>query len=94
MDLPVQIVRFVQEQQPPLVEAKFCDSTGYSHTFIDKSALFTADWGLDATTNYPLPGFIRCEVLGRSRGPKGQELVRVRTEIESTEGLSEFVVLA
>jgi hypothetical protein len=53
VDLPVQIVRFVEEHQPPIVEAKFRDSTECFHTFIDKSAIFTTDWGLDATTNYP-----------------------------------------
>ena len=94
VDLPVQIVRFVEEHQPPIVEAKFRDTTGCFHTFIDKSAIFTTDWGLDATSTYPQPGAIRCEVLGRSKGPDGREVVRVRTEVESTEGVSEYIVFA
>jgi hypothetical protein len=94
VDLSVQIVRFVEEHQPPIVEAKFCDSTGCFHTFIDKAAIFTADWGLELTSKYPQPGVIRCDILARFQDPNGRELVRVRTEVESAEGLSEFVVLA
>ena len=92
--MPLQIIRFVEEHQPPIVEARFRDSTGCLHTFIDKSAIFTDDWGLYPTTNYPHPGVIRCEVLGRSHGPDGQEVVRVRTEVASTESLAAFVVFA
>ena len=94
VDLSVQIVRFVEEHQPPIVEATFRDSTGCLHTFINKSAIFTDDWGLCPTTNYPQPGVIRCEMWGRSLGLDGREVVRVRTEVESTEGLAEFVVFA
>jgi hypothetical protein len=94
VELPVEIVRFVEEHQPPIVEAEFRDATGHSHAFVDKSAIFTTDRGLQATTKYPQPGVIRCEVLGRCDGRDGVKLVRVRTEVESTEGLSEFVVVA
>ena len=42
------------------------------------------------------PGVIGCEVLAQWRDSSGTELVRVTTErpdgIESTEGLSEFIV--
>ena len=93
VDLPVQIIRFVEEHQPPIVEARFRDSTGCLHTFKDKSPIFTDDWGLYPTTNYSQPGVIRCEVFGRSHSPDGQEVVRVGTELESTENLAEFVVL-
>jgi hypothetical protein len=94
IDLRLEIVRFVQEHQPPIVEARFCDSTGRLHTFVDKSAIFTTDWGLEASSEYPQPGVIRCDELSRYQNPEGLEVVRVRTEVESTEGLSEFIVLA
>lgn len=93
-DLPVKIVRFVQEHQPPIVEAQFYDSTGRLHAFVDKSAIFTTDWDLEASSTYPQPGVIRCDELGRYQSRDGLEVVRVRTEVESTEGISEFVVLA
>jgi len=93
-DLQVEIVRFVEECQPNIVEAKFFDSEGRCHTFVDKSAIFTVDWNLDAASRYPQPGAIRCQVLTRWHVPSGRVVVRVITEIESTEGVSEFVVLA
>jgi hypothetical protein len=89
-----QIVRFVQEHQPPIVEAQFCDSAGRLHTFIDKSAIFTTDRGLEASSKYPQPGVIRCDELARYQSQDGREMIRVRTEVESTEGLSEFIVAA
>ena len=97
MTLQVQIVRFVEEHQPPIVEAQFFDSIGRHHTFIEKVAIFTADW-LDASSKYPHPGAIRCEVLSQWRDPQGRELARVTTEkpdeVESTAGASEFEVLS
>jgi hypothetical protein len=91
-ELQVEIVRFVGECQPNIVEARFFDSEGRCHTFVDKSAIFSMDWGLDAATKYPQPGVIRCQVLAEWQVPDGPDLVRVTTEIESTEGVSEFVV--
>src|SRR5262249_4103055 len=93
-ELQVEIVRFVEECQPNIVEAKFFDSEGHCHTFVDKSAIFTMDCSLDAASKYPQPGVIRCRVLARWQVPAGHDVVRVTTEIESTEGVSEFVVLA
>jgi hypothetical protein len=93
-DLQVEIVRFVEECQPNIVEARFSDSEGRCHTFVDKSAIFTTDWSLDAASKYPQAGVIRRQVLARWQVPAGREVVRVKTEIESAEGVSEFVVLA
>jgi len=63
----------------------------------DKIPMFTVEL-LDAHSKYPTHGIVRCEVVERYRDEKGRELVRVTTatpdEIESTEGLSEFIVLA
>jgi hypothetical protein len=92
-DLQVEIVRFVEECQPNIVEARFSDSEGRIHTFVDKSAIFTTDWSLDASSKYPQPGVIRCDILSRYHSSDGREMVRVRTEVESTEGISEFIVL-
>ena len=52
--------------------------------------------GREEASTYPQPGVIGCEVLAQWRDSSGTELVRVTTErpdaIESTEGLSEFIV--
>ena len=90
MEVRVQIVRFVMEHQPPIVEATLLDSRGQSHTFVEKSAIFTDDWSLTEASVYPQPGAIRCEALAQWRDASGAELVRVTTErpdgIESREG--------
>ena len=95
MDLSVQIVRFVEEHQPPIVEAELVDSDGRCHTFIEKCTIFTGDYP-NVNSKYPQPGAIRCEVITRLSDDRGRETVRVTTAtpdgIESTEGFSNFVV--
>jgi hypothetical protein len=50
---------------------------------------------LDGKSQYPQAGEVGCEVLNLSLDARGAELMRVRMQgTESTEGLSEFVVLA
>lgn len=92
MDLIVEIVRFLGwEPQPGLVECQFIDSDHRTHTLIDKIPIFSCD-DLDEQNPYPVPGRVRCEVLTEWRDNTSRELVRIKT-IESTNGLSQFVVL-
>lgn len=95
--LHVQIMEFIEEGQPGVVRAEFMDSEGRRHTLIDKVPIFSSK-PLDASCAYPTPGVTRCSVLARSRNSDGREIVRISTTIpdfvESSEGLSEFVVLA
>jgi len=92
-----KIVRFVDSRQPGWVECEFYDTDGRLHTVKDKVAIFTTE-EFDAERNCPAPGVVPCQVLEQLRDDSGRELVRVSTEkpydIESTDGLSEFVVLA
>ena len=95
--LAVRIVRFVDDAQPGFVACEFEDADGRLHTLIDKVPIFTSLM-LDATSVYPQIGVVRCETLARWKDARARELVRVSTVkpdgIESTEGLSEFVVLS
>jgi hypothetical protein len=95
--IPVQITRFVDDSFPGWVECEFLDAEGRRHHLIDKVPIFTTEL-LDATSTYPTEGIVRCEVLERSKDDMRAELVRVTTArpdtVESTEGLSEFVVFA
>ena len=95
MELVVQIVRFVDhEPQPGLVACEFVDSEQRRHAIIDK-LIFSATL-LDDRSAYPQLGSVPCEILAHWRDARGRDLIRVRTGgggIESTEGLSEFVVL-
>lgn len=95
--IPVQIVRFVDEHFPGWVECEFVDAGDRKHRLIDKVPVFTTEL-LDAASSYPRRGIVRCEILARVDDAEGRELVRITIArpdtVESTEGLSEFVVLA
>jgi hypothetical protein len=95
--LAVQIVRFVDDTQPGVVECEFIDASGRRHTLRDKVPIFSQGF-LDASSDYPQPGVADCEVLERWKDEQGREVARITTvrafDIESIEGLSEFVVLS
>jgi hypothetical protein len=95
--LAVEIVRFVDDHQPGWVECEFVDAEGRRHTIVDKVPILSLE-PLEATSKYPQAGFVQCEVLNRWEDDKGRKLARISTarpiDIESTEGLSEFVVLS
>lgn len=88
----IQITSFVSPDNPGIVEGKLQDAEGGVHAFVDKVPLFTSEM-LDARSHYPQNGDLECLVLSRWQNIDGQSLVRIRT-IESTEGISEFVVLS
>jgi hypothetical protein len=96
-NLAVEIVRFTDGHFPGWVACEFADAEGRRHTLVDKVPIFTVE-PLDATSRYPQPGSLGCEVLSRSEDDKGRQLVHICTarpfDIQSTEGLSEFVVLS
>ena len=94
-DLAVTILRFVDEHQPGSVECQFADAEGRIHKVVEKIPVVTsADLWRDSA--YPQPGIIRCEVLEQWSDAEGKGLVRITTDrpwgVESTEGLTEFVV--
>ena len=96
VDLQVQIVRFVLDHQPPIVACEFVDAGGRQHTIIDKVWMFSEET-LNAHSQYPQPGLIRCTVLEELRDTQGRELVKIDVanpdQIESAEGLTEFTVV-
>jgi hypothetical protein len=95
--LVVKITRFIDDEpQPGIVSCELTDAENQRHTFIDKVPTFSLAY-LDGSSTYPQPGIVRCEVTARWQDARGRDLVRVitgRDVVESTEGLSEFVVLA
>jgi hypothetical protein len=96
MQLVVQIVRYIShEPQPGIVACEFADAENRIHTLIDKVPIFSVNH-LDETDSYPQSGCVRCEVSSTWRDEEGHELAKITTNrdgVESTEGLSEFVVL-
>jgi len=96
-DVPPPALDLDDERYPGFVACEFSDAHGHKHTVIDKVPILT-DENLDSSSPYPLPGIARCEVLSRWRDDRGRDLVRITLDrpitVESTEGLTEFVVLA
>jgi hypothetical protein len=66
------------------------------HTVIDKVWMFSRKT-LNAESQYPQDGAIRCAVLAEWRDDSGRDLVNISTanpdQIESTEERTDFVVL-
>jgi hypothetical protein len=95
--IAVQIVRFLDDRFPGWVACEFVDANSLRHVLIDKYPVFT-DALLDASSTYPQTGSAPCEVLDRWQDSRGHDLVRVTIArpwgMESTEGLSEFVLTA
>lgn len=92
-----KIVRFVDDAQPGWVACEFEDAEGGRHTLIDKVPIFT-DKLLDASSTYLQDRAAPCKILSKWSDARMGDLVRVTTNlpaaIESTEGLSEFIVHA
>jgi hypothetical protein len=96
-ELNVDIVRFVDEAQPGVVECVLTDVWGMVHVFIDKVPIFTKA-NLTENSLYPQRGVIACSVLRRWHEHGDREIVTVDTSdpwhVESTEGQTQFDVLA
>jgi hypothetical protein len=96
VDLRVEIARSIMDHQPPIVACEFVDSAGRQHTVIDKVWMFSEET-LNAQSDYPQPGAIRCAIVAEWRDSEGRDLLRISTadpdQIESTEGLTNFDVL-
>lgn len=96
-EISVQIERFVDEHQPGFVECRLVDADGRSHQFIEKLPIVTSA-NLWSDSSYPQAGTIACEIESESIDAAGRRLVQVSTErpwsVESTEGISRFLVLS
>jgi hypothetical protein len=97
LKVKVTITRYVSDEpQPGLIGCELVDAHGRRWTFVDKTAIFSADY-LDATSPYPQPGVIAGEVIGRVRDAAGRDIVEIDTErpwgIESVESVTRFEVL-
>lgn len=95
-EVNIQIERFVDDDQPGIVECSLLDASGTQHVFVEKGPIVSADH-LWSDSTYPQPGAIRCTVEAELFDQLGRHLVRINTEtpwgIESTSGESSFVVL-
>jgi hypothetical protein len=86
----VEIVRYADDSYPGWVEFYLIDVHGRRWSFVEKVPIVTEAL-LDASSTYPQPGLIACEVVGRAGG-----VARIDTTrpwgIESVEGETRFEV--
>ena len=97
MQLRVQIIRYVEDYFPGIVECELVDAAGRLHTFVEKGPVVSDEWP-GPEDSYPKGGVIRCEILEQWYDQDGRDLVRVTTEqpdhVETKEGIKEFIVLS
>jgi hypothetical protein len=94
----VELTRYISDEpQPGIVQCEFSDAHARRWSFVDKTAIFSAEH-LDFLTAYPQPGVIACEIIRRTQDERGRDLMLVDTErpwgVESIEGIMRFEVLA
>jgi hypothetical protein len=94
-DLAVTIVRHVDDHQPGWVTCTLLDAHAREWSFIEKVPVVTLE-DLDAHSQYPRPGVIRCWIVECTMDADGRELVLVDTDspwrVEATSGETRFVV--
>ena len=91
----VEIVRWVDDHQPAIVECRLTDRHGRARAFIEKLPVVSrAD--LDGRSQYPQPGVIACEILESGRDSSGCEFTVIDTErpwgISSVDDIFRFEV--
>lgn len=90
----VEIVRYADDSQPGWVECHLNDAHGRLWSFVEKVPMVT-EADLNASSTYPQPGIIACEVIER-RQDGGREVVIVNTNlpwsIEATTGETRFEI--
>jgi hypothetical protein len=95
--LRAQIIRWVDDYQPGIVECRFTDALGQEWSVIEKLPILT-DANLWSDSEFPQPAFIACQIIRRDRDDVGHEVASIDTQnpwaIEATDGTTSFRVFA
>lgn len=95
--VPVVITCYVDDDQPGWVEFVLRDEAGRDWIFREKVPIVTTE-SLDARSQYPAAGSLRCEVLHGGRASQAGGVVEIDTErpfgVASIDGATRFSVLA
>jgi len=92
-----QIVRWVSDDFPGVVECRFADRFGREWAIIEKLPILSvAD--LRSNSRFPQPALIACKVIAKHQDDAGREIVEVTTmtpwAITATDGTSSFQLYA
>ena len=89
--LGVQIVKFVDEYQPGIVECHLIDANGLTHVFVEKVPIVTHE-DLWSDSSYPRQGLIDCEIKREWTDLSGRSIAEITTQrpwnVESVNGSS------
>ncbi|WP_092114483.1 hypothetical protein [Bradyrhizobium erythrophlei] len=92
-----QIVRWVSDDFPGIVECRFSDRFGKEWAIIEKLPIL-ADADLRPDSQLPQPVLIACEVVARRQDEIGREIADISTltpwAIEATDGATSFQLFA
>ena len=81
---------------PVWVEFLFVDAWGNRHKFNEKASIVSCK-NIDLENDFPLDGFIRCELLNEWTDDNGRRIATVSTEktdnVETLSGMSRFDLL-
>jgi hypothetical protein len=93
--LRAQITRWIDDDQPGIVECWFMDRFGREWSIIEKLPVVT-EAALCADSQFPQPAFIGCTIISRGRDNSGLETIEIATQapwgIEATDGAAIFQV--
>src|SRR5687767_11078468 len=91
----VQIVRFSDLSFPGWVECVLRDTSGREWLFSDKAPVFTKSH-LCATSSYPQPGVVACEIVREWTDDDGRARCQITTgrpwSVEAVGGETEFEI--
>ncbi len=91
----VQIVRFADPSQPGWVECVLQDASDREWVLVDKVPVFT-EADLDASSTYPQPGVVACEIVREWTDGHGRQRCIITTErpdgVAAKNGETEFEV--
>ena len=80
LGIKVTILRYVSDEpQPGIVKCQFEDAYGRRWSFVEKTAIVSAEH-LDAQSTYPQLGVVAGEVIGRSLDAAGREVIQIDIE--------------
>jgi hypothetical protein len=95
--LKIDIVKYIRDDQPGFVEAKFKDAWDKEFVVHDKVPIFTSEY-LDMHSHYPCPGFIACLKIKEFIDGKGRTIVAINTgepwAVDTIDGICQFDVLS
>ena len=94
LSISAEIIRWVDDYQPGIVECSFTDAHGREWRVIEKLPVVTLE-RLDSQSKYPRPGFLACQQLSAE---DSEGIVTVTTDlpwhINAVDGASEFDIRA